>query len=410
MQEAHFTLTSRAVRLLGGLVLAAMVSGCGVMAQEPPLSADTGQSQSPAAAAEVEDSAKKELRTASVVVSGDLLWHPSLFNGAQIEAQNTADDGYDFAPLFADLKPVVEAADLAICHEEVPFAPAGEEPSGYPSFGAPDAVAAGVKAVGWDMCTTASNHSLDRGMAGLHHTVNTFNSEGVDVVGTYVDQTAAKKPYIYTTDQGVKISVVIGTYGLNGLSTPPGEEYAVDMLKPEAMIAKAQAAKEAGADIVLAAIHGGDEYETMPNQQQVDAATALAHSDAVDLIYGHHVHVVQPWDRINGKLVIYGLGNMIAQHQTDVPRGYEGVTAQLQFKEREDGSFTLDEAAYFPTLISRNGISSDSDGTPSRLFQVNKAIKDDTVFADVNAERLQLAKQRTAEAVNALDITDIVEK
>lgn len=409
MQDSHFTLTSRAARLLGAAVLVtAMVSGCGVVAQEQPRAAETARAQSPVA--DVEKPAEKELRTASVVVSGDLLWHPSLYNGAQVDAQNTGAEDYDFAPLFADLKPLVEAADLAICHEEVPFAPAGEQPSGYPSFGAPDAVAAGVKAVGWDMCTTASNHSLDRGMAGLQHTVNTLNAEGVDVVGTYLDQGAADKPYIYTTDQGVKISVVIGTYGLNGLSTPPGQEYAVDMLDAEAMIAKAQAAKDAGADIVLAAIHGGDEYQTMPNQQQVDVATALAHSDAVDLIYGHHVHVVQPWDRINGKLVIYGLGNMIAQHQTDVPRGYEGVTAQLQFKETEDGSFILDEAAYYPTLVSRSGVRPDGDGTPARLFQVNKAIEEGTVYSDVNAERLQLAKQRTAEAVNALEIKGITEK
>ncbi len=407
------TLTARAALRLGALLVAtAVISGCGVTAEEAPRAASTAPqpSQSQPAPSEEPSPEPTQRRTASVVVSGDLLWHPSLYNGAQVDARAAGEDGYDFAPLFADLKPVVEQADLAICHEEVPFAPAGEAPSGYPMFGAPDAVAAGVKAVGWDMCTTASNHSLDRGIAGLQHTVKTFNEEGVDVVGTYVDAASAQKPYIYTTDQGVKISVVTGTYGLNGLSTPPGEEHAVDMLDAEAMIAKAEAAKEAGADIVLAAMHGGDEYQTMPNQQQIDVATALANSDAVDLIYGHHVHVVQPWDRINGKLVIYGLGNMIAQHQTDVPRGYEGVTAELHFKEDADGKFSLDEAAYYPTLISRTGVLPGGDGKPARLLQVNKAIADGTTIADVNAERLQIAKQRTAEAVYALDIEDITEK
>ncbi|MFC0581842.1 CapA family protein [Micrococcoides hystricis] len=388
----------RILGMLAATLLLVSTVGCGVVAEEKPIPT--------ASASETTESP----RSATIVLSGDLLWHPSLYRGAEQDAANAGDQGYDFAPLFEDVKPLIQEADLAICHEEVPFAPPGEEPSGYPAFGAPDAVAEGVSAVGWDMCTTASNHSLDRGMEGLRHTVESFEAAGVDVVGTYTGAADAKTPYIFTTEEGVKVSVVIGTYGLNGYTTPPGEEYAVDLLDVPAMISKAEAAKEDGADIVLAAVHAGDEYETMPNQQQIDAATALADSPAIDMIYGHHVHVVQPWDRINGKLVIYGLGNMVAQHMTDEPRGYEGVTAEIRFTEDEDGSFSLDQAAYYPTLVTRSGLLSEDGAPPARLLQVNKALENGHYIADADQERLELARSRTAEAVNALQITDIIEK
>ena len=52
--------------------------------------------------------------------------------------------GYDFAPMFADLRPLLETVDLAVCHLEVPLAPPGKEPSTYPRYGAPRELIAGI--------------------------------------------------------------------------------------------------------------------------------------------------------------------------------------------------------------------------------------------------------------------------
>ena len=82
------------------------------------------------------------------------------------------------------------------------------------------------------------------------------------------------------------------------------------------LIAQARAARRAGADIVIVKYHGGSEYVAMPNPQQVALARALTASPYVDLVVGEHAHVVQPITKVNGKWVVYGMGNAIAQNET----------------------------------------------------------------------------------------------
>ena len=62
--------------------------------------------------------------------------------------------------------PTVEAADLAICHLEVPLANADGPFTGFPTFSAPPEVATALAATGYDTCSTASNHTFDQGAEG----------------------------------------------------------------------------------------------------------------------------------------------------------------------------------------------------------------------------------------------------
>ncbi len=290
-------------------------------------------------------------RAATIVMSGDLPWHSGLWQSAASAAQDSGNGPYDFGPLFEHLRATVEGADMAICHEEVPLAPDGTAPSGYPSFGAPQQVVDAIAQTGWDLCTTSSNHSVDRGFAGLETTLREFDRVGVLHTGTFRSPEERATPAIFTTASGVRIAVVSATYGLNGRSLPEGQEWSVALLDTDDMIARAQAARDAGADVVLAAMHAGEEYISEPTDQQINAAQALVDSDAIDLVYGHHVHVVQPWDRVDGKWVVYGLGNMVATPPRDLRRSHEGVSARFTFSERNDGSFAVTGAQYIPTMM-----------------------------------------------------------
>lgn len=98
-------------------------------------------------------------------------------------------------------------------------------------------------------------------------------------------------------------------------------------------------------------MHGGEEYVAEPNAQHIEAIRALTDSDAIDLVCGHHVHVVQPWRIVNGKWVVYGLGNMGATPPLDYRRSHEGVTARFVFTESPQGDFVVTRAQYIPTLI-----------------------------------------------------------
>lgn len=334
-----------------------------------------------------------EPRTATVVMSGDLLWHSDLWRAAEEVAAETGRGPYDFSRLFQDMRPTIESADMAICHEEVPLAPDGQIPTGYPMFGAPQQVVEFISETGWDLCTTASNHSLDQGFDGIDTTLRELDRYGILHEGTFRSPEERAQPAIFETENGVRIAVVTGTYSTNGLPLPEGAEWSVAMLDTDDMIARAQAARDAGADIVLAAMHAGDEYQTEPNQEQVDTANALTASDTIDLVYGHHVHVVQPWDKINDKWVAYGLGNMVANHEVGKRRAYEGVTSRFTFTENMDGTFKVTEAEYIPTMVTEWW-----PGLDLRLWPVVDTLN----TGEGQTELLQTAQEMTRAAVTSL--------
>lgn len=333
-------------------------------------------------------------RKATMVFSGDLLWHNTLWISAGVDHQRTGKGGkYDFDPMFAAMKPTIESADLAVCHNEVPFAREGQTPAGYPAFRAPREIGAWLPTMGWDACTAASNHSIDQGFPGLVDTWNVLKSHGIQPVGTFPSEQARNTPVIVTTKTGVKVGLVSGTYATNGIPIPKGKEWSLSMWDTDNLLAQAKRARAAGADIVVVSMHGGDEYQTKPNAAQVKLATALTASSDVDLVVGQHVHVVQPITKINGKWVVYGMGNMVAQHMADQPRGYEGITVRFGFTETTPGKFAVDKAEYIPTMVTCF-----QQGSPVRLYAVNDALKG----GQGDRARLTVAQERTRKAVRLL--------
>ena len=331
----------------------------------------------------------------TVVMNGDLLWHNTLWYGAREDAQRRGHGGYDFAPLLAGMKPVIASADLAICHEEVPLARPGGPYRNFPLFAAPPHVVRAISATGYDVCTTASNHAVDQGFAGLKRTLDELDRAKIPHVGTARSKSEAQRPTIFTTRQGVKIAIVAATFSLNGLPMPQGKPWAVQRMSAKNLISQAQLARAGGADIVIAAVHVGTEYSARENAQQVPLARALTASPDVDLVYMHHSHVVQPWTKVNKKWVLYGVGNTVAQHASNAPRGSEGATGRFTFTRVGNRRFTVSKAEYIPTLVTRY-----QPGRPARLYQVSTALK--TAKGSFR-DRLLDAQRRTSAVVMRKD-------
>jgi poly-gamma-glutamate capsule biosynthesis protein CapA/YwtB (metallophosphatase superfamily) len=331
----------------------------------------------------------------TVVMNGDLLWHNTLWYGAREDARRSGRGGYDFAPLLAGMKPVIASADMAICHEEVPLARPGGPYRNFPLFAAPPHVVRAISATGYDVCTTASNHSVDQGFAGLKRTLDDLDRIKIAHVGTARTKTESQRPTIFTTKQGVKIAIVAATFSLNGLPMPKGKPWAVQRTSAKALLGQAHRARTAGAQIVLAAVHAGTEYSTSENEQQIKLARALTASPDVDLVYMHHAHVVQPWTTMNKKWVLYGVGNTVAQHATNVPRGAEGATGRFTFTRVGNGRFTVSKAEYIPTLVTHY-----QPGRPARLYQVSTALK---TAKGAFRDRLLDAQRRTTAVVTRKD-------
>lgn len=363
--------------------------------------AEPADSPTPETASPTPSPSPSALRSVTINVSGDLLWHNSLWDSAELDAKVTGEPRFDFFPQLASLQDYVAAADLAICHSEVPFAEKDGPFRNYPMFAAPQEIAPAIKEVGWDLCTTASNHTMDAGWDGLVRTIDVHEAAGIMTAGSYATEEAANTPVIYTTESGVDVAVISQTYGLNGIPKAKDKPWSVELLDADLAIAQAQRAREAGADIVAVHIHAGDEYSSSINEQQRSYAEQVTASPYVDFVFGQHAHVVQPIDRVNGKWVVYGAGNLIASSGPAKPRTYDGYIAQVTFTELSDGGFSATAAEFAPTMIT-----SKSGSTPARVYLIPDELKAGTPLAG----EMEASAARTRETVGSLGVEGLTER
>ncbi|WP_255250954.1 CapA family protein [Kocuria sp. WN036] len=329
-----------AVLLAGATVLA----GCSPEPAGPPASAPDGTGAASSAPAAPEAAPDR----LEVVVTGDVLLHPGLW--AQAEADG--DGELDFGPLVEGLRPFTEDAGLAVCNMETPLAAAEGPFSGYPSFEVPPQIVPALADLGYDACTTASNHAVDAGPEGLERTLDVLADAGIATTGTYRAAEDAREPLVLDAD-GVRVGLVTGTYGLNG--NVPDAAWRVDLLDVPEMVRKARAARAAGAEIVLAAVHAGEEYSSAPDRQQFEVTHALADSGEFDFVYGHHTHSVLPIEKRGDTWIVHGLGNSVSEHATRVPVNNEGLTVSMSFA-REDGEWVAGDPVWTPHILTLDPI------------------------------------------------------
>jgi poly-gamma-glutamate capsule biosynthesis protein CapA/YwtB (metallophosphatase superfamily) len=346
--EDNMTSVMRGVSAAACAVLVASLAACATESTNVDTPTPSGESSSAGPGATTSNSGP---RTFTVVMSGDVLLHEGLWATASNDAQVEGRGGMDFRRILADMRPDISSADLAICHLETPLGPKGGPFSGYPVFAVPPAIVPALVWEGYDACTTASNHTLDQGFDGLQRTLRLMDAGGLAHAGSAATEADSKQPLMLDAD-GVQVALISETYGTNGIPIPADEPWSVPIIDVQTIEQRARLARREGAQVVIVALHWGDEYVHDPSAYQTDIAGRLAKDDDIDLIYGHHAHVVQPFDRIHGTWVAYGLGNAIAQQETDMIGVWEGITARFTFTERPSGRFDVTKTEFIPTFIS----------------------------------------------------------
>ena len=300
-------------------------------------------------------SAEPKPRHARLAFTGDLLSHGPVFRQAQ--ANGSSELAYDYRPMFDLVREALNDADLAICHLETPLSPDNRDLSGYPLFNAPGDLAAAIAQVGYDGCSTASNHSMDQGIAGIEDTLDLFDQAGLGHAGMARTALEAALPRVYSVN-GVTIGHLSYTYGLNGLVLPDDKPWAVHVISAEDILQEARLAIELGAEFVVLSIHWGAEYHVAPTTQQRALAKELLAGDEIDLIVGTHAHVIQPVERLGGNLVIYGLGNFLSNQSPQScrscpPESTDGVIVLVDLVEGESGDLEVVAISAVPTWVDR---------------------------------------------------------
>lgn len=343
----------------GTAALAAVVLGttaaCGAPGETASSTREVGK---PSAAAKAAGAERQ--RAFTLVASGDVLPHDSIIRQAGVDAGPAVDD-YDFRPMLAGVRSVVSRADLAICHMETVYGEDGDY-AGYPAFTSPPQIAKGLAATGYDSCSTASNHALDDGSAGIRRTLDALDMAGVRHTGSARTATEATTP-AWLRSGGAKVAQLAYTYGTNGYAMPPGQPWAVSLMDQDKIVSGARAARKAGADVVVISLHWGTEWQTEPDGTQLALAKSLTASTTggrpdIDLIIGTHAHVPQAYEKVNGTWVIYGMGDQIAGPMTNHagqldPRGNQGSLGRFTFTPpaQPGGRWTVTKAEFIPQLM-----------------------------------------------------------
>ncbi|GLZ41516.1 CapA family protein [Actinokineospora sp. NBRC 105648] len=370
----------RVAAALGAAVLAAGCTGDPTVESRPVTTAPATTTPPASTAA-----APAPSEGFTLIAGGDVLIHPALTTQAEADGGGTR----DYAPLLAGIKPAIESADVALCHLETPLADKAGPFRGYPRFSGPPEIATALATTGFDTCSTASNHTLDQGPTGVTNTLKALDAAKITHTGSARSAAEAAKPLIRDV-KGTKVGFVSYTFGLNtGTSRPPGAPWTANLLATTEVIAEAKAARAAGAEVVVASIHWGIEGKHEATTDQQRTAKALLTNPAIDLIIGHHAHVVQPIEKIGEKWVTYGLGNMIARHEEPKGDTEEGVLARFHFTKSPTG-WTTDRAEYLPILTDL--------GPPLRL-------RDLTTDTTVNQARKTQALTRTDQTIQSRGAT-----
>jgi len=184
----------------------------------------------------------------TLIASGDVLTHNAVLEQASAYGRRVGQP-YDFRPMFADLRPLVSRADLAVCHLEVPLSRNGQDISGWPAFNAPPQLAAALRWAGYDACSTASNHAMDQGAQGVAATLEVMDTAGLRHAGTARTANDADRSTILEV-RGLRVALLSYTYALNGGRLPRDRSWLVNTIEPRRIVADARAARAAGARFV----------------------------------------------------------------------------------------------------------------------------------------------------------------
>lgn len=397
--------------LLLALILLAGCSGIGrqiVPPTQPPVSnapmkaADSNDAQTPESTATETPAATPTATIAptpapapievNLMAVGDIMFHGSQIAAAYDSKTKT----YNFEKSYQFIKDVISSADLAIGNFECTFG-GPNKPYSQPSsmsFNAPDSGADALSWTGFDILSTANNHSNDRGRDGVIRTVKIIRDKGLVCVGTRMNST--EKPYAVVDVKGIKIGFTGFSFGsrnsdiLNVYSTSnltKMKQVASDMRKD-------------GAEIVVFFIHWGTEYQRSPGSSQKKIAQALADA-GVDIIFGSHPHVLQTVDFITSQktgkktFVAYSMGNFISNqitrwNATKFMYTEDGMILDVKIVKQADGSpAVVSSVQYLPTKTMM--------ATPGgkRLYAVipiEKALKSPAAY-DMSAYEVKKAKK-----------------
>ena len=274
-----------------------------------------------------------------LVFTGDIMTHPTIV------------DAFESNDVLIDLKDYFQG-DIVFANLEF-VVNTNKPPMPYPEFnGSLDYLQYFFNY--FNTFSIANNHAYDQGAQAEAETVAELHRNNKLTLGGSTNSPSIAP--IITNINNVPLFISAYTMLDNGLSHKTNKNdyfYFMNFFpKQEDLVEKVKSdlALATNNEIKIISLHFGLEYTTVPEEKTKETARALI-ENGVDIIVGHHPHVPRPVEIYEGTnhsgIIIYSLGNFIANHKGRYPHLDIGTVVSLEINENKEINFS-----YVPTYYA----------------------------------------------------------
>jgi len=247
--------------------------------------------------------------------------------------------GEDYGYPFRNVAQYFENDDFTMINLEGPFTDEGYPAQKTFTFRGPSNYIRFLTENSVEAVTLANNHSMDYGTIGYDSTKALLEEAEIG----YVEKDCSS---IVTTESGLTIGMYAATF-------------TVDMADLKAEVA---ALREQGAEVVVFAVHWGKEGYYYPLAHLVDYAHEAIDA-GVNVVVGHHPHVLQRMEEYNDGVIFYSLGNFCFGGNVQPP-DLDTVLVQQEFIRDAEGNITRGELTLVPASCSSVPVVNNYQPTP----------------------------------------------
>ncbi len=288
--------------------------------------------------------------TVRLSVVGDIMCHSPQFQYAKVNV-----DSFDFTPTFLEVKKYFSKSDFLLGNFETVTGGSAKEYSGYPFFNTPDDFVYALKDAGFNLLTTANNHSIDQGERGVLRTIEVLKRYQIPYNGTFNSQQDRDSIRVFSI-KGIKVVYLAYSYGTNGNPVPKNKKYLINLINYDEIEKDIKNVRKQGAEIVFVHYHFGEEYKREPVQSQKEAVKKAIDFGA-DIIIGGHPHVIEPVDyfktnkgRLDTGFVAYSMGNFISNQMWRYSDAGMILSVEITKNIKKDSLF-IHSVDYTPTWV-----------------------------------------------------------
>ena len=223
----------------------------------------------------------------TIVAAGDNLYH---------EVMIKESEAGDYKSIYGEIRDLVEKADIAFINQETLLAGKDFGFSGYPQFNSPQELGRAIAAAGFNVVNHATNHIMDKGEKAILATMDFWETiPQVTILGIHRSEEQRNLPKLVKKNN-ICVGFLAYTYGTNAIPVPAGKSFLVSLADIEIMEKEIDALRPL-CDFLVVSMHWGEEYQYDYSKNQEKLAAFLAEHN-VDLVIGHHPHVIQPVEYI----------------------------------------------------------------------------------------------------------------